>query len=148
MNDHPDWEVSTRTDEPDTIRVYACTNYGDDPAYLSRGEAIEMANELLEAAGVRARYEIDPTVGDDSSAFTKAIAERNDEERFKRMLDRSSFGTSGAKAAMATVSDEQAAGVLARVEALRAEKANRQRVVFEVMDLEDELEHQERRHEL
>lgn len=147
MDDHPDWEVSTRPDEPDTIRVYACTNYGDDPAYLSRSEAIEMANELLEAAGVRTRYEIDPTVVDDSSAFAKASAERNDEERFKRMLDRSSFGTPGAKAAMATVSDEQAARVLARVEALRAEKAERRRAVFEVMDMEGELEAQERRHQ-
>lgn len=125
MDDHPDWEVSTRPDEPDTIRVYACTNYGDDPAYLSRGEAIEMANALLEASGVSAHYEIDPTVDDDPSAFAKAISEHNDEERFKRMLDRSSFGTPGAKAAMATVSDEQAAGVLARVEALRAEKGKR-----------------------
>lgn len=147
MDDHPDWEVSTRTDEPDTIRVYACTNYGDDPAYLSRSEAIEMADELLEAAGVRTRYEIDPTVNEDSSAFARAMAEHNDEERFKRLLDRSSFGTSGAKAAMATVSDEQAARVLARVEALRNEKAERRRAVFEVMDLEAELEQQERRHQ-
>ena len=125
MDDHPDWEVSTRPDEPDTIRVYACTNYGDDPAYLRRDEAVDMATALLDAAGVRVPFEFAPTVNEDSSAFAKAMAEHNDEERFKRLLDRSSFGTSGAKAAMATVSDEQAARVLARVEALRNEKADR-----------------------